>query len=77
MICFRKACFINIRGVNITNHIKRMKNKNNLTISINQQVQKSRLTIFNINDNKKNSMNCNGGKLPKLHKGYLFKKSTA
>ena len=27
---------INIIGVNITNHIKRMKNKNNLTISINQ-----------------------------------------
>lgn len=31
-----KHVCINIRGVNITNHIKRMKNKNNLTISINQ-----------------------------------------
>lgn len=37
-------------------------------------MQKSHLTIFNINDDlkKKKTTNGNGQKLPKFHKGYLF-----
>ena len=65
-----KQVWFNIREViNIINHIKRIKNTNNLPISIN--TEKSFDNIQHSIIIKKISTNCNGSKLLQLHKGYL------
>lgn len=65
-----KQVWFNIREViNIINQIKRIKNKNNLTISI--DTEKSFDNIQHSIMIKNISTNFSGSKLPQLRKGYL------